>query len=99
LRDCDGISSLLPEIKLVVFILRPAFYDSVCLMQGHSETESEGEQVDADSFVQNGSVSGIAPHITFDGLEGVLEAIRRIKQCNLDIAQSVSANVCLHVAG
>jgi len=67
-------------------------------MQGHSETESEGERVDADSFVQNGSASGTAPHITFNGLEGVLEAIQRIKQCNLDIVQWVSANVCIHVA-
>lgn len=86
LCDCDGISSLLPEIKLAVFIFLPAFYDSLCLMQGDSETEteSEGERVHADSFVQNGSASGTAPHITFDGLGGVLEAIQRIKQCNLD---------------
>lgn len=70
-------------------------------MQGDSDTESEGERVDADGFVQNGSASRSAPHttVTFDGLEGVLEAIQRIKQCNLDIVQWVSANVCIHVAG
>lgn len=68
-------------------------------MQDDSETESEGERVDADSFVQNGSASGAAPHITFDGLEGVLEAIQRIKKCNLDIVQWVSANVYSNVAG
>ena len=99
MRDCDDISLLLPEIKLVVFIFLPALYDSLCLMQGDSDTESEGERVDADGFVQNGSASRSAPHTTFDGLEGVLEAIQRIKQCNLDIVQWVSANVCIHVAG